>query len=187
MTSHTVRLSVVTASVRAGRLGPVVTGWFRDRLRERDDVSVDEIDLAALDLPTGLDGSGDTAEYLERIARADGFVIVTPEYNHGYPGSLKTAIDTALDEWKIKPAGFVSYGGLGGGLRAVEQLRTVFAELQVVTTRRTVSISDAEDRFDDRGRLTRPDRLDAAATSMIDELTWWAHHLRRIRLSPATT
>jgi hypothetical protein len=73
------------------------------------------------------------------IDAADAFVVVTPEYNHSYPASLKHAIDMAHGEWNTKPVAFVSYGGISGGLRAVEALRLVFAELHATTIRDTVS------------------------------------------------
>lgn len=84
----------------------------------------------------------------KRIAAADAVLIVTPEYNHSFPGPLKTSIDSLRDEWKAKPVGFVSYGGIGGGLRAVEALRLVFAELHAVTVRDTVSFHNPWSRFE---------------------------------------
>ena len=75
----------------------------------------------------------------QRLGQADAFVIVTPEYNHGYPAPLKALIDSSGAEWHAKPVAFVSYGGVSGGLRAVEQLRLVFAELHAVTIRDSVS------------------------------------------------
>ena len=87
--------------------------------------SVDVIDLATVDLPVVLTRHPDRAvdEYLARLDRADAFVVVTPEYNHSFPAPLKNAIDWAFRQWQAKPVAFVSYGGLAGGLRAVEQLR----------------------------------------------------------------
>jgi NAD(P)H-dependent FMN reductase len=74
-----------------------------------------------------------------RLANADAFVVVTPKYNHNFPAPLKNAIDWRYNKWRAKPVGFVSYGGMGGGLRAVEQLRQVFAELHAVTVRDAVN------------------------------------------------
>ena len=115
---------------------------------------VDPIDLAHAGLrsvhPRTLDP--DEQLYVERIGRADGFVVVTPEYNHAYPAGLKHAIDLPRDEWRQKPVAFVSYGGLAGGLRAVEQLRLVFAELHATTVRDTVSFHNFYECFDDAGQ-----------------------------------
>jgi len=108
-------------------------------------------------------------------------VVVTPEYNHGYPASLKHAMDSVYHEWKGKPVAFVSYGGIGGGIRAIEQLRQVFAELHTVTVRNTVSIPMARLAFDEHGAPREPVPLEAAAAALLTELEWWAEALRRAR------
>lgn len=173
------QLALIVASVRKGRMGPVVASWFLRRAQARDDLQVDAIDLAELSLPADLSGGGDAATFAKRIGMADGVVVVTPEYNHGYPGGLKTAIDTVRDEWRGKPVGFVSYGGTAGGLRAVEQLRPVFAELQTVSVRNTVSFHHVEDQFAGNGDLRQPERANAAADALLDQVAWWARALRR--------
>jgi NAD(P)H-dependent FMN reductase len=180
MADDRLRLAVIIGSVRAGRIAPVVAGWLTTHLGQHDQISVDVIDLADLNLPDSLDGSGDAPFFAKRIDAADGFIVVTPEYNHGYPGALKTAIDTARDEWRAKPVGFVSYGGTAGGLRAVEQLRLVFAELHAVTVRQVVSLPRVHDLFDENGRLRDP-RAPAAARTMMRQLCWWAGALRKAR------
>ena len=174
-------LAVLVGSVRVGRLGPSVAGWFLDRARQRPEWSTDLIDLVDLDLPADLDGGGHTAALAARIGAADAIVVVTPEYNHAYPGALKTAIDTVREQWSAKPVGFVSYGGTAGGLRAVEQLRLVFAELHTVTVRETVSFAAVHHQFDEHGALTHPDRAEASAAALLDRLTWWARALARAR------
>ena len=121
---------------------------FVGKAKQCDDVSVDVIDLADTPIPS--------ANFASRIGADGGFVIVTPEYNHGYPGPLKTAIDSVSRQWQAKPVGFVCYGGLSGGLRAVEQLRIVFAELHTVTIRDTVSFHGAHAQFDQRGTPPSP-------------------------------
>lgn len=180
MTAERLQVAVIVGSVRAGRIAPAVASWVAAQLDRRDDLSLDVIDLAGLTLPDSLDGTGDADVFAKRIDAADGFVIITPEYNHGYPGALKTAIDTARDEWLAKPVGFVSYGGVAGGLRAVEQLRLVFAELHAVTVRQAVSLHWVHDLFDSNGALT--DRsAPAAAQKMLAQLAWWARALRSAR------
>ena len=96
-------------------------------------------------------------------------------------GPLKTAIDSVGREWQAKPVGFVCYGGLSGGLRAVEQLRVVFAELHTITIRDTVSFPGARQRFDDHGMPREPDAVNAAARALLDQLAWWAHTLQHAR------
>jgi NAD(P)H-dependent FMN reductase len=164
-----IRLAVVLGSVREGRFGPVVARWFADRARRRPELDVDVVDL----LDSGL---GTT--FADRIAAADAVVVVTPEYNHSFPGPLKTAIDAAGGQWRDKPVGFVAYGGLSGGLRAVEQLRLVVAELHAVGVRDTVSFHGAAAAFDGEGR-PRDDVADVAATALLDALLRWARMLRR--------
>ncbi|SCG37450.1 NADPH-dependent FMN reductase [Micromonospora humi] len=173
-------LAVITASVRPDRIGPTVTRWLLRRL-DGHPADVDHIDLADLDLPGDLAGGGDAERFTKRIAHADAFVVVTPEYNHGYPGPLKTALDTAYVEWRAKPLGFVSYGGASGGLRAVEQLRAVLAELHVSTVRTGVMIPDVHAAFDEHGELRRPERAEAGLAGMLRQLDWWARTLRRGR------
>ncbi|MFI0424740.1 NADPH-dependent FMN reductase [Spongiactinospora sp. 9N601] len=187
MQSESFRLAVVIGSVREGRFGPTVANWFIGQVRRRDDVILDVIDLAETPLPprgqarpvvTGEYDSPEVRAFAARIGAADAFVIITPEYNHGYPGPLKIAIDSLNPEWHAKPVAFVSYGGISGGLRSVEQLRAVFAELHAITIRETVSFSMAHSRFDATGRPLQPEKVNAAAKLLLDQLAWWARHIR---------
>jgi NAD(P)H-dependent FMN reductase len=192
MTSATVdplRVAVIVGSTREGRFGPVVARWLIGHAEQRADMEVDPIDLVETPLPAVLPGFGrplppsSTAmlgKVTPRMAAADAFVIVTPEYNHSFPASLKNAIDWHNQQWHAKPVGFVSYGGLSGGLRAVEALRVVLAELHTVTVRNTVSFHDHGGGFDAEGRATDP-ASDGAAKSMLDQLAWWGHTLREAR------
>ncbi len=182
-------LAVIVGSVRDRRFGPTVAAWFAGEAGRRPALRLDVVDLAETALPEVLpaDGAG-TSEAPEpvrrlgeRLDRADAFVVVTPEYNRSFPASLKTAIDWYVDEWQAKPVGFVSYGGASGGLRAVEHLRQVFAELHAVTVRNSVSFHSCRDRFDDRGSPIDAAGCRAAAESLLDQLTWWARALRDAR------
>jgi len=174
------QLAVVIGSVRKDRVGPAVGRWLLTQIREYGDPPVDLIDLADLNLPRDLGGGGDAQVFTKRIERADAILIVTPEYNRGYPGPLKTAIDTAYEEWRAKPVGFVSYGGVSGGLRAVEQLRAVFGELHVVTMQEAVSLPFVWDQLDADGAL-RPGRTASAVRTLLRQLAWWAAALRRAK------
>ncbi|MFD7183779.1 NADPH-dependent FMN reductase [Streptomyces sp. NPDC056637] len=182
-----VRVAVVIGSNREGRFGPVVADWLISLLGERPDFAVDVIDAADTDLPTALsyDPSAEVraelAKVTPKLAAAEAFVVLTPEYNHSYPASLKNVIDWHHAEWQAKPVGFVSYGGISGGLRAVEHLRTVFAELHAVTVRDTVSFADAGSHFDASGTHRAPEAPAAAAKSMLDQLAWWAKALREAK------
>ena len=181
-------LAVIVGSTREGRFGGTIARWFVAHARLRDDITIDIIDLLDVDLPLvyPLEPDARAQAYIERIARADAFVVITPEYNHGYPAALKQAIDLPRDEWRRKPVAFVSYGGVGGGLRAVEQLRQVFAELHTATIRDTVSLHMAWGLFDAEGVLVEPGRHEQAATAMLDDLVWWATALRTARHADTT-
>ncbi|MDA2809570.1 NAD(P)H-dependent oxidoreductase [Nocardiopsis sp. RSe5-2] len=176
-------LTVVTGSTRAGRFGPTVADWFAMQARRFGDMDVDAVDLADHDLPeAGGDGTGEQAAEAARLggrlAAADAYVFVTPEYNHSFPAPLKNAIDLYREEWRAKPVGFVSYGGMGGGLRAVEQLRLVFAELHAPTVRDTVSFHMAWERFDEQGEPYDAEGCSMAAKGMLAQLDWWGRTLR---------
>jgi NAD(P)H-dependent FMN reductase len=180
------RLVVVIASRREGRFGPTVANWFVEQVRGRGDLDLDVLDLAEAALPDQLGGYGTpapaaVAAVTPRLAAADAFVVVTPEYNHSYPASVKTLIDWHFTEWQAKPVGFVSYGGMSGGLRAVEHLRGVFAEVHAVTVRETVSFHGAWDRFGPDARPVDPAECAAAAKAMLDQLAWWARSLQEAR------
>ncbi|MEV7401309.1 NAD(P)H-dependent oxidoreductase [Streptomyces sp. NPDC091267] len=178
------KVAVILASNREGRFAPVVADWFLSRTDGDPAVVTDLIDIAGLDLPTALsyrpgpEEQARLAEVSGRLADADAFVVITPEYNHSYPAPLKNLIDWHRAEWQAKPVGFVSYGGISGGLRAVEHLRQVFAELHVVGVRDTVSFHNAGALFDDEGRHLDPAGPDAAAKTMLDQLVWWGRALR---------
>ncbi|MEU0629772.1 NAD(P)H-dependent oxidoreductase [Streptomyces sp. NPDC005989] len=178
------KIAVILASNREGRFAPVISDWFLSHTGPRPDIETDLIDVAELDLPVALsfrpdaDAQARLAAVASRLATADGFVVVTPEYNHSFPAPLKNLIDWHRDEWQAKPVAFVSYGGVSGGLRAVEQLRQVFAELHTVGIRETVSFHNAGALFDDEGRHRDPAGCDAAAKVLLDQLVWWGHALR---------
>jgi NAD(P)H-dependent FMN reductase len=180
MPSTPLHVAVIVGSTREGRFGGTVADWFVGEASERGDMVIDLIDLAELDLPMALPlvPAPRAQAYVERIGLADAFVVITPEYNHGYPASLKQAIDLPRDEWREKPVGFVSYGGVSGGLRAVEQLRQVFAELHVVTMRDSISFAMAWEQFDESGELLDPTSGNRSATAMLDQLAWWGTALR---------
>lgn len=181
------KVAVILGSNRTGRFGPVIADWFLARAAGHPDIETELVDVADADLPTALTFSPSSEEAARigavsaRLAAADAFVVLTPEYNHSFPAPLKNLIDWHRAEWQAKPVAFVSYGGISGGLRAVEQLRQVFAELHTVTVRDTVSFHNAGALFDDEGRHLDPAPADAAAKSLLDQLVWWGTALRDAR------
>ncbi|MGP3973010.1 NADPH-dependent FMN reductase [Streptomyces sp. 8N114] len=192
MSDAPIRLAVITGSTRDGRFGPTVADWFADQARQHGGVHVEPVDLVDYPLPTvlpdimvGAEPTAATQEVLDRLAAklaaADAFVVVTAEYNHSVPASLKNVIDWFLDEWKAKPVGLVSYGGMGGGLRAAEHLRQIFAEVHAVTVRDMISFHNAWGAFEEGGKRVSPEGSDAAAKSLLDQLVWFGNALRDAR------
>ncbi|MBB3059667.1 NADPH-dependent FMN reductase [Microbulbifer rhizosphaerae] len=168
---HTrIHLAVIYGSTREGRLCDAIVNWLAAQLEQGGDYTLDLIDPAA-----------GTADLRGRLDRADAFIVATPEYNHGYPAPLKALIDSANAEWQAKPVAFVSYGGISGGSRAVEQLRQVFAELHAVTLRDCVSFINVWEQFDDRGQLWDAARAERSLACMLAHLRWWATSLREAR------
>lgn len=176
-------LAIVVASVRQGRRGAAVASWFSNEAKRHGRLDVDLIDLATASLPLVLadDPPVELAEVTSRLESADAFVIVTPEYNHSFPASIKSLIDWHFSQWRAKPVGFVSYGGQSGGLRAVEALRLVLAEMHAVTIRDTVSFPVVWETFGDDGRPVNEEGPAAAAQALLDQLAWWATALLQAR------
>jgi NAD(P)H-dependent FMN reductase len=178
------KVTVVIGSNRHGRFGPVVADWLLDRIRERGDLVADVVDVADVTLPTTMEPEPEPDPHAAadqvgaRLDAAEAFVVLTPEYNHSFPAALKNLIDWHSTEWHAKPVALVSYGGISGGLRAVEHLRQVFAELHAVTVRDTVSFAHAATAFTPDGRLKDPAAPEAAARTMLNQLAWWGHTLR---------
>ncbi len=186
-----VRIGIVLASVRQGRRGEGFARWIRELVEARAGVEVVWLDLREHaigpylheQMPAAMEKS-----YTDPVLRAwsetihalDGYVLVTPEYNHSFPGQLKNALDHVQQGWWYKPVGFVSYGGPAGGARAVGQLRGVAAELRMVTVRGEVTLSLVNLQRDDAGRPTDPMHGKRAA-AMIDQLLWWARACKAAR------
>ncbi|MFF5262447.1 NADPH-dependent FMN reductase [Actinomadura viridis] len=187
MSETPLRIAIIVGSNRHGRFGPTVARWFIERATAHEGVHPDVIDLASLEVPGVLgtapppEVAGPLAEATATLERSDAFVVITPEYNHSYPGALKNFIDLHYTQWQAKPVALVSYGGLAGGQRAAEHLRQVFAELHAVTVRDTVALVNAWERFDAEGRHKEALEADAAAKTMLDRLAWWGHALRDAR------
>ncbi len=180
-----IRIALIYGSTRQGRFCDKVAGWAAEQIRAAGNYTVDVIDPAVVLPPPGQpEAPHPGADNLwQRMAAADAFVVVTPEYNHGYPAALKALIDSVGAEWQAKPVAFVSYGGISGGLRAVEQLRLVFAELHAVTIRDSVSFAGAWEQFDEAGRLRHPEKAGKSMTALLARLRWWAVALRNARLA----
>ncbi|MES1954140.1 NADPH-dependent FMN reductase [Salinisphaera hydrothermalis] len=176
-------LALILGSARYGRRCLAIADWAQAQLESATDVVVDRIDPQKLPLSlTDQPLPRQAWQNLERrIDHADAFVVITPEYNHGYPAALKQIIDAVRHPWRAKPVDLISYGGLSGGIRATEQLRQVFAELHAVTLADTVSIVHADRRVDAaHGFRPEPGHVRALATLDL-RLRWWAGALADAR------
>lgn len=184
--SKPINIAVIYGSVRAGRLCDAVAGWVAARVGTHQDYTLDIIDPLAAGL-TDLHATDGVAKDAlnERLARADAFIVVTPEYNHSFPAALKHFIDSFNEPWHAKPVAFVSYGGLSGGSRAVEHLRQVFAELHATTIRQVVSFPNVWAHFDEQHRWRDMERADRNLSKLLAQLGWWATALRDARAQAA--
>ena len=181
---ETTRVGVILASVRDGRRGEAFAKWMHALCSERANVEAELVDLKEWPIaPYGYaesplvaekkyDASSLSGRWSAKITGFDAFIIVTPEYSHGYPGALKNALDHLYVPWTYKPVAFVSYGGFAGGARAVEQLRLVAIELRMVPIRDEVNVRLMGYAVDDNGR-PKDELYVKRAAIMLDELVWW--------------
>jgi NAD(P)H-dependent FMN reductase len=191
-----VRIAVIIGSTRPERFGEIPATWIADRLAARGDLDVAVVDLRDYPLPffaeaqsparTGRDyRTSEMARWGRTIDAADGYVIVTPEYNHGYPAALKNALDHSFVEWHRKPVAFVGYGSVGGA-RAIEQLRQVAVELEMAPLRHAVHIlPDVMRAAREAARPVDPAvfaSLEARADLLATDLLWWAQALAAARM-----
>lgn len=177
--SHNLRVAMIYGSTRPGRFCDTVANWATQQVEASEIFAVDVIDPAQIQEQARTGNAN--GSWRDLLHRADAFIVVTPEYNHGYPAPLKALIDSTGSEWHAKPVAFVSYGGASGGLRAVEQLRPVFAELHAVSIRDSVSFSSAWEQFDASGALLNPERAKRSMMTLLERLKWWAVALRDAR------
>lgn len=182
-------IQIIQGSTRHGTNAPKVASWFLALGQKHDDCTLELVNLLEWNLPFFDDPSSpSTGEYhteaakrwSAQIAKADGYVIITPEYNHGYPAGLKNALDLIYREWNRKPVAFVSYStGAIGGARSVEQLRQVVIDLQMVPIHSALHIPAIETAFDEHGQLDPS--WAKRADVLLTELRWWAIVLREGR------
>lgn len=182
------KIMVILGSTRPERKGVKIYGWIKQLSEQYKDVGWDFVDLAEVNLPlldepkpasSGEYAHDHTKAWSGRVAAADGFIIVTPEYNHGYPAVLKNALDFLYHEWAKKPVGFVSYGSQMG-VRSVEQLRQVAGHLQMVPIREQVSLL-LPAKFDKTGQFTADEQDNAKVEGLIGSIIWWAKLLAEAR------
>jgi NAD(P)H-dependent FMN reductase len=185
------RIGIILGSTRPNRNGEQVANWVLDHATRRDDAEFELVDLRDYPLPhldeplppsMGQYQQEHTKQWADKIASFDGFVIVTPEYNHGTSGVLKNAIDYLYAEWNNKAVGFVSYGGVGGA-RAAEHLRLVAGELQMADVRQQVALSLVTE-FENFSVFKPGDYNLDALTVLLDQVIAWSRALSPLRAVP---
>lgn len=188
MNNQRLKIAIILGSTRPGRNGEAVSRWIYEIAKNRNDADFELVDIQDFNLPLldepippsmGQYSKDHTKRWAAKIDSFDAYVFVTPEYNHGIPGALKNAIDYLFKEWNNKVAGFVSYGS-AGGVRAVEQLRLVMAEIKVATVRAQVQLSLFTD-FENFSKFKPHPLHEKSANTMLDEVISWAGALRSLR------
>ena len=183
------KIQIILGSIREGRNGEKVCKWITNIAKKNKETEYEIIDLKEWNLPMFNDSKppfmGEysyehSKKWSEKISEADGYIIVTPEYNHGYPAVLKNAIDYLYKEWNNKPVAFVSYGGYVGGSRAVELLRQVSVELQMTPIREEVNIPFVWQAFDEKGEILNK-HLNEKAEGMLKQLNTFAETMKNMR------
>lgn len=182
------RIAIIIGSTRPGRRGPEVAQWVHGIAGRRSSATYDLVDLAEINLPLldepvppamGPPTKEHTKQWAAKIAGYDGFVIVTPEYNHGPPASLKNALDFLFKEWSNKSVGFVGYGGTGA-VRSVDMLRMICSNLELADVRAQVSLTFAAD-FENFKTFRPLPHQEKTLNQVFDQVEAWAGALKPLR------
>ena len=184
-------LQIFVCSTREGRKGPLVAAWFREQAEKHGRFDLELVDLAEVGLPLFDEPHHPrlmnyqhehTKAWSAAVSRADAFVFVTPEYDHGAPAALVNALDYLVHEWAYKPVGFVSYGGVSAGTRGVQMTKQIVVALKMMPMFESVAIPFFARHIDMDAGVFDPGEVQAdAAVVMLDELLRWAEALRTLR------
>ena len=186
--SSDIRIAIIIGSTRPGRSAEAVAKWVHSHAVQRTDATFELVDIADYKLPLldepfppsmGKYTQPHTIAWAAKIASFDGFIFVTPEYNHATSGALKNAIDFLKNEWHNKAAGFVGYGAIGG-TRAVENLRLIMGELQVADVRAQVALSRFTD-WENFTKFTPGPQHTPFMNTMLDQVVAWSRALAPLR------
>lgn len=182
-------IAVIIGSIREGRAGEKVSKWFMEATKDIQSATLTLVDLKDHELPLfaeavspqyreGLHPNPNVQAWLDALAAADGYIFITPEYNHGVPGPLKNAVDYGYREWNGKPIGFVGYGGVAGGARSIEHWRQIAAELQMYDIREAITIPVVWEAFDEHGNLKNADLHAKTAHTIVEKVAKLAVQLK---------
>lgn len=184
------KLQVIICSTRPARVGPAVARWFADFAQQHAKFATTLVDLADFNLPmydepnhpsTQKYEKAHTKQWSASVAEADAYVFVTPEYNFGPPPSFVNALNYLHREWNYKPCGFVSYGGLSGGLRAVQVEKQLVTTLKMMPMVEGVAIPMVAKQLDDKRNFVPNDLVITSANGLLNELFRWAEALKAMR------
>lgn len=184
-------LKIIIASTRPGRKGPVMAAWIHDLAKNSPAFEVTLLDLAIINLPFFDEANHPRLKKYEHehtknwsilIDNADAFIIVTPEYNYGFPATIKNAIDFLFHEWAYKPVGFVSYGGIGGGTRSVQMLKEVITTLKMMPLPESVHLPFFTKHINEQDVFVADEAINKSAETMLGELAKWTVALKPMRI-----
>ena len=184
------QLKIIIGSTRPSRKGPIVADWFLNIVNQHSNFEVEVLDLKEIDLPFMDEPEhprlqkytkAHTKKWSETIDSADAFVIVTPEYNFGYPAALKNALDYLSVEWSEKPMGFVSYGGISGGTRAVQELKSPVTALGMMPLPQAVNIPFFAQFINENDVFEASKSIENSANAMLNSLERWTKALKNMR------
>ncbi|HUH73759.1 MAG TPA: NAD(P)H-dependent oxidoreductase [Chitinophagales bacterium] len=184
------QLKIIIGSTRPSRKGTIVAHWFTEIAKQDTDFEIEVLDLKEINLPFMDEPEHPrlqkyvhehTKNWSRVINEADAYVIVTPEYNFGYPATLKNALDYLTIEWKDKPMAFVSYGGVSAGTRAVQDLKLPVTTLGMMPITEAVNIPFFTQFINDNGVFEANGPLVQSAHAMLKRLKYWAEALKQMR------
>ena len=185
-----VKIQIIVGSTRPNRFGIQPAQWLLNLAKSRTDAEFELVDLQKVALPfldepqsavTGIYAHEHTKKWSAQVAAADGFVMVTPEYNHSYSPALKNAIDFLFAEWTHKPVSYLAYGAQTGGARAIEHLRGVAAQVKMFDLQEHLSVPNYWTQMNEQGEWQSTPEQTKTATAMLDALVFWSEQMKTAR------
>ncbi|MBV1843528.1 MULTISPECIES: NADPH-dependent FMN reductase [Photobacterium] len=184
------KLNTIICSTRPGRVGPSIARWFDEFANQHDEFNSNLVDLADVGLPMYDEPNhpslkqyqnSHTKAWSRSVEAADAFVFVLPEYNYCPPPSYFNALDYVYKEWNYKPCGFVSYGGVSGGLRSAQLAKQLATTVKMMPMMEGVMVQMASSLIDENGNFSPAKHHESSATAMLNELAKWTRALKTIR------
>jgi NAD(P)H-dependent FMN reductase len=184
------KLKIITSTTRPGRKGLAIANWALEFVQKEGHFDAELLDLGAINLPL-LDEPNHprlkqyqqehTRQWSAKIDESDAFLIVLAEYNFGFPAPIKNALDYLFSEWKNKPVGFVSYGGISGGLRATQMLKQVVTSLGMMPVVESVAVPMFSKYINDQDQFFPDEPIATSTKTLINEIRRWSEALKTLR------